>query len=212
MPRPLHSTARGAVLAGALGSLASTLRAGRNAPRLLLIAIAIWVLRSVRRRLPRRRCLEALVRSVPVGAPRDDGAARRVVAGRLRRRTRPAPLSARLHVRSRPAGIIAADGMCVRSGYSRHASAAAERINFAARGRSHGDHDKPENVRQANRAVSGRGAGQPVAQGRVSRHRQRNRHDIGRPRPRCGGRRHQRLQRHSVRRVDGGEESLHAAR
>jgi hypothetical protein len=32
------------VLAGALGSLASTLRAGRSAPRLLLIAIAIWVL------------------------------------------------------------------------------------------------------------------------------------------------------------------------
>lgn len=44
MLRPLRSTARGAVLAGALGSLASTLRAGRNAPRLLLIAIAIWVL------------------------------------------------------------------------------------------------------------------------------------------------------------------------
>jgi hypothetical protein len=32
------------VLAGGLGSLACTLRAGRNAPRLLLIAIAIWVL------------------------------------------------------------------------------------------------------------------------------------------------------------------------
>jgi hypothetical protein len=32
------------VLAGALGSLAFTLRAGRSAPRLLLIAIAIWVL------------------------------------------------------------------------------------------------------------------------------------------------------------------------
>jgi hypothetical protein len=44
MPRPLGSTARGVVLAGALGSLACTLRAGRNAPRLLLIAIAIWVL------------------------------------------------------------------------------------------------------------------------------------------------------------------------
>jgi hypothetical protein len=41
---PLRSTARGAVLAGALGSAAITLRAGRSAPRLLLIAIAIWVL------------------------------------------------------------------------------------------------------------------------------------------------------------------------
>ena len=44
MPRPLRSSAQGAVLAGGLGSLACTLRAGRNAPRLLLIAIAIWVL------------------------------------------------------------------------------------------------------------------------------------------------------------------------
>jgi hypothetical protein len=41
---PLRSTARGAVLAGALGSAAITLRAGRSAPRFLLIAIAIWVL------------------------------------------------------------------------------------------------------------------------------------------------------------------------
>ena len=44
MPSSLRATARGAVMAGALGSTAFTVRAGQQAPRLLLIAIALWVL------------------------------------------------------------------------------------------------------------------------------------------------------------------------
>jgi hypothetical protein len=40
----LRPTARVAVLSAAIGSAAFTLRAGRSAPRLLLVAIVMWVL------------------------------------------------------------------------------------------------------------------------------------------------------------------------